>query len=144
MQFSVKKLLSVTATGAAIFVTSASLTATPAHAGISEAGGVLKDYWGAIVSNVWSPWFKQVYMTSISPQETESVKLEYQSRAGGVLNDRCVNKVADVYLGRDGWMLKNTPNRWTIASTRVENGQANCYNRMPNWVADRFKNARGW
>lgn len=97
-----------------------------------------------IVSNLWSPWFKQVFMTNLSPQETQDVANQYRSRAGGILNDRCVNKTADMYLGNDGWLLKNTTNRWIVASTRVENGQANCYNRIPNRIADEFMRRRGW
>jgi hypothetical protein len=142
MQVSLKKLIS--GTTIAFVLASNSFTA-PAHASsVSEAGQFLKDNWGAIVNNLWSPWNIQVYMTSLSPQETQAVINQHRSRADGVLHDRCINKVADMYLGNNGWLLKYTTNRWIVASTRVENGQANCYNRMPNRIADEFIRRRGW
>jgi hypothetical protein len=145
MKFSPKKAVSATAITAVIAVTSNSLIATPAHASsVSESGQFLKENWHIIVSNLWSPWFKQVFMTNLSPQETQDVANQYRSRAGGVLHDRCVNKTADMYLGNDGWLLKNTTNRWVVASTRVENGQANCYIRLHNRIADEFIRRRGW
>ena len=142
MQLSLKKLLpGVTI---AFLVGSSSFTA-PAHAGsVAEAGQYLQQNWAEIVNNLWSPWNKQVYMTSLSRQEMEAVINQYRSRAGGVLHDRCINKVADMYLGKRGWILKYTSNRWIVASTRIENGQVNCYNRMPNRVADDFIRRRGW
>jgi hypothetical protein len=120
------------------------LTAKPAQAAsISEAVNFLGNNWDAIVSNLWSPWNKQVFMTNLSPQETQAVQNQYRSRADGVLSDRCVNKVADTYY--TGWRngATKTAMRWTIAM-RVENGQANCYQRMPNQYADAFMRARGW
>ncbi len=120
------------------------LTAKPAQAAsVSEAVNFLANNWNAIVSNLWSPWNKQVFMTNLSPQETQAVQNQYRSRADGVLFDRCVNKVADTYY--TGWRngVVKTTNRWTIAM-RVENGQANCYQRMPNQYADTFMRARGW
>lgn len=120
------------------------LTAKPAQAAsMSEAVNFLSSNWNAIVSNLWSPWNKQVFMTNLSPQETQAVQNQYRSRADGVLADRCVNKVADTYYTdwRNGAV--KTAYRWTIAM-RVENGRANCYQRMPNQNADAFMRARGW
>ncbi len=110
---------------------------------LSEAANFLNDNWNAIVSNLWTPWNKQVFMTNLSPQETQAVQNQYRSRADGVLVDRCVNKVADTYY--TGWRngAIKTAMRWTIAM-RVENGQANCYERMPNQYADAFMRKRGW
>ena len=145
MQSSFKKIASRTVSLAAIAFASTTFNATPVHAGsVSEAAQLLKDNWGLLVANLWSPWNKQVYMTSISPQETQDVMRQYQGRANGVLHDRCINKVADMYFGDDGWLLKNTANRWIIAATRVENGQANCFLRLNNSVADDFIRRRGW
>jgi hypothetical protein len=142
MQVSLKKLIPGTAI--AFLLASNSFTA-PAHASsVSEAGQFLKDNWGAIVNNLWSPWFKQVFMTNLSPQETQGVINQYRSRADGVLHDRCVNKTTDMYFGNGAWVYKYTTNRWVLVSTRVENGQANCYMRIPNSMADELIRLRGW
>lgn len=115
----------------------------PAQASLSDAAKFLDDNWGSIVSNAWSPFNKQVFMTNLSSQETKSVQEQYRSRANGVLTDRCINKVADTYY--TGWRKNaiKTAYRWTIAM-RVENGVANCYQRMPNRNADNFMRRRGW
>ena len=145
MQSSFKKIASRTVSLAAIAFASTTFNATPVHAGsVSEAAQLLKDNWGLLVANRWSPWNKQVYMTSISHQETQDVIEQYQSRAGGILHDRCVNKIADLYFGDKGWMLKNTTNRWVAVATRMENGQVNCFQRIPNQIADDFIRRRGW
>jgi hypothetical protein len=119
------------------------LSAQPAQASWADAGQFLNDNWGALVSNLWSPWNKQVYMTSLSPQETRDVQRQYQSRADGVLNARCIDRVADTYY--TGWRNTaiKTAYRWVVAS-RIENGQTNCYMRMPNAHADAFIKRRGW
>ena len=122
---------------------SVSITTQPAQASWGDAVNLLNNGWGDIVQYGWSPWNKQVFMTNLSPQETEAVRNQYRSRADGVLHDRCINKVADQYF--TGWRRNSikTTHRWVIA-TRVENGKANCYMRMPNSRADAFIRARGW
>ena len=84
----------------------------PANAFVAEAITVLQSSWGDIVAVAWTPWNLQVYMTNLSPQETQSVVNQYQSRASGVLFDRCVNKSSDMYYTgfRNGAM--KTSNRW--------------------------------
>lgn len=119
-------------------------TPAPASANAAAAGQFLKDNWGWIVGNLWTPFTKQVYITSLSPQETQAVKREFNRRADGELKARCVNKIADVYLGREGWRLKNTPNRFILAPMVEQNGQANCFLRMERKAADRFILRRGW
>ncbi|QXE26174.1 hypothetical protein B6N60_04905 [Richelia sinica FACHB-800] len=128
---------------AAVLTTGLTISQRPAQASWSDATNFLNNNWGAIVSNLWSPWNKQVFMTNLSPQETRDVQNQYRSRADGVLFDRCVNKVADTYY--TGWRngAIKTAYRWTI-SMRVENGQANCYQRMTNNNADDFMRRRGW
>ena len=124
---------------------------SPPKADASWDGAVslLRDSWGSIVSYAWSPWNTQVFMTNLSWQETRDVQNQYRSRANGVLHDRCVEKIARTYLSASDWQTTSanralkTTHRWMVAS-RVENGQANCYLRMPNDVANKFKNARGW
>jgi len=110
----------------------------------AEIGKLIADNWGAIVSNLWSPNFKQVYLEELSPQETDGVRNEYRDRADGVLNDRCIDKIARVYRF-DGVMTTavKTTNRWMFAS-RVENGKTNCYMRTPNAYADKIKQRRGY
>jgi hypothetical protein len=109
-----------------------------------EAVSILNSNFGAIVSLVWTPWNLQVYMTNLSPQETQAVRNQYQSRADGVLFDRCVNKVADTYYtGINNWSVKN-PQRWTVASRVEGGGYTNCYQRMPDWLGREFIQKRGW
>ncbi|MDM9379518.1 hypothetical protein QUB80_02230 [Chlorogloeopsis sp. ULAP01] len=131
-------IVSVTAT-----VGTMSTTTKPAQASLDVAVNFLDQRWGDLVSHLWTPWNKQVFMTNLSPQETKAVQNQYRSRADGVLFDRCVNKTANMYY--KGW--KNgaikTTHRWVIAM-RVENGQANCFQRMPNQYADAFIRRRGW
>lgn len=129
---------------ALLVTTGFALNQKPAQAGsVSEAVQFLQDNWGVIVSNAWSPWNKQVFMTNLSSQETSDVQNQYRSRADGVLTDRCINKTADMYWR--GWQntAAKTTHRWMFAM-RVENGQANCYQRMASWNADSFIRARGW
>ena len=117
----------------------------PVHAAsVSEAGQFLKENWRWIVSNLWTPYTKQVYMTSLSPQETQAVIREFNANAYGELKARCVNKIADGYLGSNGWSLKYTANRWLLVPIRVENGQAHCYMRLERKTADEFIRRRGW
>ncbi|MEH1887635.1 MAG: hypothetical protein V7L19_30715 [Nostoc sp.] len=128
---------------AAVLTTGLTISQKPAQASFKDAADFLNDNWGAIVSNLWSPWNKQVFMTNLSPQETRDVQNQYRSRADGVLTDRCINKVADTYYSSWRNNATKTAYRWTIAM-RVENGQANCYQRMPNQSADAFMRRRGW
>ncbi|MEH1797286.1 hypothetical protein [Nostoc sp.] len=129
---------------AAVLATSFTVTQKPAQASsLNDAVDFLNNNWGQIVSNAWSPWNKQVFMTNLSPQETRDVQNQYRSRADGVLTDRCINKVADMYWR--GWRntAAKTSHRWMFAM-RVENSQANCYQRFTNQNADAFIRARGW
>lgn len=125
------------------FGTVSTINTKPAQASMSDAVKFVNDNWGSIVSNLWSPWNKQVFMLSHSSQEVESTKKQYVSRAEGVLTDRCINKVADQYY--TGWRNNavKTAYRWTIAM-RIENGVGNCYQRMPNQKADDFMRKRGY
>ncbi len=110
----------------------------------AEIGKFIQDNWGAIVSNIWSPNFTQVYLEELSPQETNDVRNQYRDRADGVLNDRCIDKIAKTYRfnGATTTGVK-TIARWAFAS-RVENGKTNCYMRMSNDYANRIKQKRGY
>ena len=79
-------------------------------------------------------------MTELSPQETNAVRDQYRDRADGVLNARCIDKIDKLYRLN---IAQKTLNRWTFAS-RVENGKANCYMRMPKDKAEDFKRRRGF
>lgn len=82
-------------------------------------------------------------MAELSPQETNDVKNQYRDRADGVLNDRCINKITKMYSFSSGSTVMKTLQRWQFAS-RVENGKTNCYMRMPNYMADKIKQRRGY
>ncbi len=144
MGFSPKNIILGLATTAAIAAAGITYSPPSANAGsISDAAQFMSSNWGAFVSNLWSPWNKQVFMTNLSWQETRDVRNQYRDRADGVLNDRCINKVTDMYYS--GWQrnVLKTSHRWVFA-TRVENNQANCFQRMPNNIADNFIRRRGW
>lgn len=134
------------------------ITPQPAVASLDGAAQLLTDRWDDVVSYGWSPWNQQVYMTDLSRQEMEAVQNKHRSRANGVLHDRCVNKIADVYLSsKNRGQLSairrlaikaanssiKTITRWSVAM-RVENGKPNCYLRMHNAGADEFIRKRGW
>lgn len=69
---------------------------------------------------------------------------EFNANVNGELKARCVNKIADVYMGREGWWLKNSLNRFLLVPIRVENGQAHCFLRLERKTADEFIRRRGW
>jgi len=153
MKLSPKKLLAGLTTAFVISASSIAFTPSPAKAGpvagtvaaagIIAAGGYLANNWGSFVSHLWSPRVKQVFMTSLSWQETRDVRNQHRERADGVLHDRCIDKVTNMYYS--GWRRTHmrTSGRW-VFSTRVENNQANCYQRMPNHIADDVMRIRGW
>jgi hypothetical protein len=111
--------------------------------GLKDAGDVIEKNWGWIVENFWSRQNRQVYITNFSQEEVKKMQNQYRDRFGGILHDRCVNKVANLTL--DGWQKQALiyTQRHLIAS-RVEDGYGNCYIRLDNANADRFERARGW
>lgn len=144
MRFSPKNIFFGLATTVAISAAGIISNPSSANAGsISDAAQVLSNNFDALVSNVWSPWNKQVYMTELSTQETRDVRNQHRSRADGVLNDRCINKVADMYYSGRRRTAMKTIQRWVFA-TRVEDNRAKCFQRMPNKIADNFISRRGW
>lgn len=134
----------------ALFSAAAALALTggtpqPAQASLGEAIRLLENHWGWFVSVAWSPHNRQVYMTSLSRQETEAIQRQFQSRANGVLMQRCVDRTSDTYWRRGS--PSHTRMRtlyWSMHAARIENGQTNCYLRMPNDFADQFIRRRGW
>ncbi|MBW4598015.1 MAG: hypothetical protein KME46_35220 [Brasilonema angustatum HA4187-MV1] len=111
---------------------------------LTEIGKLIQENWVAIVSNFWSPNFKQVYMEELSPQETNDVRNQYRDRADGVLNDRCIDKIIKTYnFDNVSATASKTTNRFLFAS-RVEDGKTNCYLRMPNEYADKITKIRGY
>ena len=139
-----KFIATVLATAAA--VSSLALAPTPANAdpwnAATAAGNFLSANRVKIISNLWTPWNLQVFMTNLSPQETRAVFNQFGITAVGELRARCLNKVQRVY-SLDVWN-QFSANRWIFFPMRVENGQANCYMRMPRDIANGFISRRGW
>ena len=118
-------------------------TTKPAQASLKDGADFLDSKWSDIVQYAWTPWTLQVFMTDLSPQETQAVQNQFRKRADGELHSRCVYKVADMYWrGLRNTALKTT-HRWLVA-TRVENGRANCYQRLTRRNVEEFVRRRGW
>jgi hypothetical protein len=113
-------------------------------AGWEEGVKFIGDNWDSIVSYGWSAWNTQVYMTELSGSEIQSIRNQYRSRADGVLFDRALERSISTYR-LSGWKanVERTFMRPAYAG-RIENGKYNLYRRMPNNMAQQFKQKRGW
>jgi hypothetical protein len=86
--------------------------------------------------NVWywvnNGWVRNVYVTSISPQETQSVRNNYGAAADSELNARCTSRISD-YYGDNGWDRNALWfYRWVLVAARSDGGSStNCYLRRP-------------
>jgi hypothetical protein len=117
--------------------------AKPAEAGIGEAARFVSDNRDLIIAHVWSPNFLQVWMDSLSPQETRSIQEQFRSRAAGEIHARCVDRAVRLYWPNTG-MQTNPVFRWVMITSRIENGQANCYARFQRQLGERFIRLRGF
>ncbi|MBD2076424.1 hypothetical protein H6F86_21565 [Phormidium sp. FACHB-592] len=107
-----------------------------ASADLGTASDFVRDNWDAIVTNYWSPYWKQVWYGNLSSQETRDTRRQYQSRANGILLNRCIEKFDSTFLVSAG---NKVLNRWQFSSRSASNGGTDCFIRFPNRMADEFE-----